>query len=52
MAVVCFPYLSGKVKMEDGTLVDEPDDNAGKYLKFEYILIFNITFLQYNYEIK
>lgn len=46
MAVVCFPYLSGKVNMKDGTPVNAPDDNAGKYSKFKYIIIFNISFLQ------
>lgn len=40
MAIICFPYLSGKVNMEDGTPVNEPDDDAGKYLQFKYIIFF------------
>ncbi|KAE9533484.1 hypothetical protein AGLY_009122 [Aphis glycines] len=31
LAVICFPYLSGKVNMKDGTPVNEPDDDAGGY---------------------
>lgn len=31
MAVICFPYLSGKVNMKDGTPVNMPDDNIGRY---------------------
>ncbi|CAH1732745.1 unnamed protein product [Aphis gossypii] len=31
LAVICFPYLSGKVNMRDGTPVNEPDDDAGGY---------------------
>ncbi|KAF0734821.1 sentrin-specific protease 6-like [Aphis craccivora] len=32
MAIICFPYLSNKVNMEGGTPVNEPDDDAGRYL--------------------
>ncbi|XP_050066575.1 sentrin-specific protease 6-like [Aphis gossypii] len=32
MAVICFPNLSGKVNMKDGTPVNEPDDDAGRYV--------------------
>ncbi|KAL5239227.1 hypothetical protein ACI65C_006637 [Semiaphis heraclei] len=31
LAVICFPYLSGKVDMENGTPVSEPDDDPGRY---------------------
>ncbi|XP_027839005.2 uncharacterized protein LOC114121055 isoform X2 [Aphis gossypii] len=31
MAVVCFPYLSGKVNMKDGTPVKASDDNTDRY---------------------
>lgn len=36
MAMVCFPYLTGPVSMEDGTPVHVPDPQPGKYLKFKY----------------
>uniref|UniRef100_A0A2H8TYN3 Sentrin-specific protease 7 n=1 Tax=Melanaphis sacchari TaxID=742174 RepID=A0A2H8TYN3_9HEMI len=31
MAVICFPYLSGKVNIKDGKPVNAPDDNYGRY---------------------
>ncbi|CAH1733417.1 unnamed protein product [Aphis gossypii] len=31
LAVICFPYLSGKVNMRDGTPVNESDDDADGY---------------------
>ncbi|XP_060840031.1 uncharacterized protein LOC132921177 [Rhopalosiphum padi] len=31
MAVICYPYLTGKVNMKDGTPVNAPDDNTGRY---------------------
>jgi len=36
MAVICYPYLSGKISMKDSTPVNTPDDLTGKYLNFEY----------------
>ncbi|KAE9524019.1 hypothetical protein AGLY_015666, partial [Aphis glycines] len=39
LALICFPYLSGKVNMNDGTPVNEPDDDAeySKGFKQDYI---------------
>ncbi|XP_029341357.1 sentrin-specific protease 7-like [Acyrthosiphon pisum] len=31
LAVICFPYLSGKVYIKQETHCDEPDDNTGRY---------------------
>ncbi|XP_015379455.1 PREDICTED: uncharacterized protein LOC107173429 isoform X2 [Diuraphis noxia] len=31
LAVICYPYLSGKVNKDDGTPVNIPDDNIGRY---------------------
>ncbi|KAL4122453.1 hypothetical protein QTP88_014782 [Uroleucon formosanum] len=31
MAVICYPYLSGKVSMEDDSPVNAPDDHTGRY---------------------
>jgi len=36
MAVICYPHLSGKISMKDGTPVNTPDDLTGKYLKFKF----------------
>ncbi|CAI6372918.1 unnamed protein product [Macrosiphum euphorbiae] len=31
LAVICFPYLTGKVHIENGTPSNEPDDDTGRY---------------------
>ncbi|XP_008184775.1 uncharacterized protein LOC100163781 isoform X3 [Acyrthosiphon pisum] len=31
MAVICYPHLSGKISMKDGTPVNTPDDLTGRY---------------------
>ncbi|KAL4082352.1 hypothetical protein QTP88_030029 [Uroleucon formosanum] len=31
MAVICYPYLSGKVSMKDNSPVNTPDDHTGRY---------------------
>lgn len=49
MAVICYPHLSGKISMKDGTPVNTPDDLTGKYKKFKYICMakLNNNLLQY-----
>jgi len=47
MAVICYPHLSGKISMKDGTPVNIPDDHTGKYLKFKYTYMVKLNSIMF-----
>lgn len=48
LAVICFPYLTGKVHIENGTPSNEPDDDTGKYFKLKYTCVVTLIVTYYN----